>query len=152
MLSILRYLFEIAPKYSVIKDPKINGKFLIHDHKSIGRAGQHWDLRLGYDGVLKSYASKKIPDLINDETKKIIIFQQPDHDGSWFDFTGEISDGYGAGKVSIWDKGTFNIIKWTQNLITLDFAGKKIKGNYSFVLYKENQWLMFKSKDFENFI
>ena len=81
-----------------------------------------------------------------------MIFQQPDHDGSWFDFHGDIEDGYGAGKVSIWDKGTFDILKWSKNTITLDFAGEKLKGQYSFVLYKENEWLMFKSKSFEKFV
>jgi DNA ligase D-like protein (predicted 3'-phosphoesterase) len=150
MVSIVE-LFEIAPKYNININHAIDNRFLIHDHKAV-RAGQHWDLRLGYNGVLESFASKKIPDLIDDNVKRIIIFQQPQHDSSWFDFEGEISDGYGAGKVSIWDKGTFKVIKWTPTLITLDFAGKKIKGQYSFVLYKENQWLMFKSKSFERFI
>lgn len=144
-------LTESAPEYVITKNPRINGKFLIHEHRAL-KAGLHWDLRLGHDGVLKSFASKKIPDLIDDRTKKIIVFQQPDHDSEWFDFTGEISDGYGAGKVSVWDKGEFDEIKWTMKLITLNFKGKKIKGNYSFVLYKENEWLMFKSKDFERFI
>lgn len=123
----------------------VNNKFLIHEHYA-KKAGLHYDLRLGYDNTLKSFACRKISDLISGKVKKILLIQQPDHDPSWFDFEGEIEDGYGAGKVVIWDKGTFKIVQWKDKSITLIFSGSKLIGEYTLIKYlKPNQWLMFKS-------
>jgi len=144
MISLI-YLFESASEYSIKKDNKINNKFMIHKHYA-RKAGLHYDLRIGYEGVLKSFACRKIKELIDEEVKKISVFQQPDHGASWFDFEGEITDGYGAGKVQLWDKGRFKIIQWKPRVITLAFAGEKLKGEFSFILYKPpSQWLMFRS-------
>ncbi len=145
MKSIISFLFEKAPEYDVKKDLKINNKFLIHQHYA-DKAGLHYDLRLGYEGVLKSFACRKISGLIKGDVKKILLFKQPDHDASWFDFEGEIKDGYGAGRIYLWDKGTFRIIQWKDNVITLNFTGTKLNGEYTLLLYKPpDQWIMFKS-------
>lgn len=135
-------------------DNSINGQFIIHMHDA-KKAGLHFDIRLGHDGVLKSWATKKFLDLLSGESKKILTFEVPDHDASWFNFNGDIEDGYGAGKVSIWDKGTFHEITWEPNHITIIFNGTKLKGKFTFVLYKKetlidhkqgNKWLLLKSK------
>jgi DNA ligase D-like protein (predicted 3'-phosphoesterase) len=148
----LNQLFEVKePNYpDVHPDPKVNGIFVIQMHQA-NRAGLHYDIRLGHEDVLKSWASRKLPELIDDLTQKIMLFQTPDHDPSWKDFQGKIDDGYGAGYVHIWDKGTFKEIYWKKDHISVEFTGSKIKGKYTFVLYpdkksKETQWLFFKSK------
>ena len=147
MISILSLFENKSDNSNTKKDHKVNNKFIIHQHLA-KKAGLHYDIRLGHDGVLKSWVSRKLPDLINNKSKKIIAFETPDHDSSWFDFQGEITDGYGAGKVEIWDKGTFKLITWNEKQITVIFDGNKLKGNYTFILYKkdkEKQWLFFKS-------
>lgn len=141
-------IVEVAPEYDVKKDNSINNHFVIQQHQAL-RAGLHYDLRLGKDGVLKSWATRKIPELISNEVKKIILFKTPDHDASWAFFKGTIAEGYGKGKVKIWDKGTYREIYWSDDHITVEFNGSKIKGKFTFILYKagkESQWLMFKSK------
>ena len=139
----------IEPNYpDVTPNHKIDGKFLIHKHEA-KKAGLHYDLRLGHNGVLKSWACRKISDLIDDEAKRIMVFETPDHDSSWFNFEGEIEDGYGAGKVTVWDKGTFKETYWSKDHITVIFNGTKLKGKYTFILYQngtQKQWLFFKSK------
>lgn len=144
MLSVIE-LFEISPEHVVTPDSDINGKFLVHFHQA-RKAGDHFDIRLGKDGALVSWATKKLPELIEEETKKIMLFKQPNHDAAWFNFKGEITDGYGAGNVNIWDKGKYKILKWEKNIITVDFKGTKIKGVYTFLFYGEDKWLLFKSK------
>jgi len=140
----LTSLFEISPEHVVTPDPNINGKFLVHFHQA-RKAGDHWDIRLGHDGALVSWATKKLPELIDEDVKKIMLFKQPDHNPDWFDFRGEITDGYGAGNVNIYDKGKYDILKWEKNIITVDLKGTKMKGIYTFLFYGENQWLLFKS-------
>jgi DNA ligase D-like protein (predicted 3'-phosphoesterase) len=138
---------ESAPQYDVKKDPSIDGKFMIHQHHA-NRAGLHYDLRLGQNGVLLSWATRKLPELIDGEVARIMLFRQPDHDASWFNFHGEITDGYGAGKVQMWDKGTYEITKSTDIMRTVIFDGKKLKGKYTFLLYnkEKNEWLFFQSR------
>lgn len=124
---------------------RIKNKFLIHEHHA-DRAGLHYDIRLEKDCVLKSWACRKLPELLSGKTKKILIIQQPDHNPDWFDFQGTIEDGYGKGKIKIWDKGTINIIKWGNTNI-IEFNGMKINGTYVMINYlKPNQYLFFKKK------
>jgi len=56
---------------------------------------------------------------------------------------------YGAGKVKIWDKGTFKTMAKTKDKIEVSFKGKKLKGKYALVKFKragKKQWLFFKQK------
>lgn len=117
-------------------------RFIVHKHLA-DRAGLHYDLRLEKDGVLISWATRKLDDLVNNKIQKIMLFRQPDHDMDWIDWKGKIESGYGKGRVDIWDKGTYTTHRWTDKLITVTFNGKTLKGDYSFVRYK-NEWLFFK--------
>jgi len=120
-------------------------KFVIHEHYA-DRAGLHYDIRIEYNGVLKSWATKKAPELIEIPSKKIQLFQTPDHDfNEWIKFTGRISSGeYGAGTVKIWDTGNVKIYKWENKSKILDFNGKKIKGKYAIIQPKPKTFMMLK--------
>lgn len=119
-------------------------KFIIHEHHA-EKAGLHYDLRLERNGVLLSWATRKMPQLIAGELPRIMLFQQPDHQLSWFDFKGDIDDGYGKGKVLIWDKGVYDTLKWDDRHISVYFHGTKLNGKYSLLSYRNN-WLMFRHK------
>jgi DNA ligase D-like protein (predicted 3'-phosphoesterase) len=84
---------------------------------------------------------------------KRLAIQVEDHPLEYANFEGEIPKGnYGAGKVKIWDKGTYKLIEETKEKIEFTIFGKKLKGNY--VLIKTNygkdakskkrNWLFFK--------
>ncbi len=122
-------------------------KFEINEHHA-DRAGLHYDIRIEYDGVLKSWATKKLLDLLDIPSKKIQLFQTPDHDyNEWIKFTGRIPTGeYGAGTVIIFDSGSVKILKWTDKSKILVFNGKKINGKYAIIQPTENTYLMLKMK------
>lgn len=119
--------------------------FVIHKHYA---SHLHWDFRLEIKGVLKSWAIPKQPP----RTKKVkrLAIQVEDHPLEYSKFKGEIPEGhYGAGKVEIWDSGTYELIEKTKNKIMFELHGKKLKGKY--VLVKTNygskpekSWLWFK--------
>ena len=117
--------------------------FVVHEHHA---SHLHWDLRLEMDGVLKSWAVPKKPPL-RKGIKRLAV-QVTDHDLGYADFEGEIPEGsYGAGKVLIWDNGTYEADSVKDEKIVVHFNGKKLKGKYVLLRFKkagEKNWLFFK--------
>lgn len=119
--------------------------FVIHKHYA---SHLHWDLRLEIDGVLKSWAIPKEPP--KETGIKRLAIQVEDHPIEYAGFKGIIPEGqYGAGKVEIWDKGTYELKEKTKDKIEFILSGKKLHGN--FVLVKihygskpEKSWLFMK--------
>ena len=52
-------------------------------------------------------------------------------------FEGEIPKGnYGAGKVKIWDKGTFEIIENHEKKVVVNIQGARLKGKYCLIHFE----------------
>lgn len=119
--------------------------FIIHEHHA-DRAGLHYDLRIKKGNILKSWSTRKLPDLANGTLKRIQAFPTEDHEMDWYDFEGEIKEGYGKGKVYIWDKGSCIIEKWDEH-ITIIFKGNLLKGKHTFIPYVNNSFLLIKNKE-----
>jgi DNA ligase D-like protein (predicted 3'-phosphoesterase) len=94
----------------------------------------------------KSWALPKIPP--SRKGIKRLAIQVEDHPKSYANFEGEIIEGYGKGKVKIWDKGNFSLIKRTPKEIEFELQGKQLKGKYVLVNAKlsddKKNWLFIK--------
>ncbi len=119
----------------------------------------HYDLRLEYAGVLKSWAVPKGPSY--DPAEKRLAVQVEDHPIDYGGFEGIIEPGqYGAGTVMVWDRGTWTPLEDAERGLTtgrLKFRldGQKLKGIWNLVRLKgrkeedKENWLLIKSHDGE---
>lgn len=119
----------------------------------------HYDFRIEHNGVLLSWAVPKGPSL--DPSVKRLAMHVEDHPFEYGTFEGVIPEGYGAGIVMLWDRGT-----WTPEVADVDKAlakgdlkftldGFKLKGSWALVRtrgYGTNRddgrsWLLIKHRD-----
>ena len=123
-------------------------RFVIQHHLA---RRDHYDFRLEWNGTLKSWAVPKGPSF-NNQDKRLAVHVE-DHPLSYRNFEGIIPKGeYGGGTVMIFDEGFWEPLedpkKGFQNG-SLKFAlkGKRLKGKWSLIYFKENNWLLIKEKD-----
>lgn len=141
--------FTKTPEPSAIDFKKSYDKpiFVVQRHDA---RNLHYDFRLEMDGVLKSWAVPKEPP--KEAGTRRLAIETEDHPLAYADFEGEIPAGeYGAGKVEIWDRGTFELLKREEREIVVALEGEKLKGEYVLIRTKygkgEKGWLFFKRAD-----
>jgi len=163
-MSLVKYKqkrnFKISPEPLAGKNATKALSFVVQRHKA---SRLHYDFRLEMDGVLKSWAVPKGPSM-NPADKRLAMMVE-DHPYDYKDFKGVIPEGYGAGIVEIWDKGTYTGVDEKGKTVdekklkaalkagNLKFAlkGKKLRGELALVRLKNdekgNSWLLIKHRD-----
>ena len=117
-------------------------RFVVQEHRA---SHLHWDFRLELDGVLKSWAVPRGPP--EESGLRRLAVEVEDHPVDYISFEGTIPQGnYGAGSVKIWDKGTFRLKIRTDDMYEFWLNGKRLKGKYALVRFKQKNWLFFKTK------
>src|SRR5579862_924044 len=119
----------------------------------------HYDFRLGWRGVLKSWAVTKGPSYFTGD--KRLAVQVEDHPMEYGGFEGTIPKGqYGGGTVMIWDhgqwKGLGNVERdFEKGNLKFELSGTKLRGKWALVRMKKKaddrsdkpNWLLFKEND-----
>jgi bifunctional non-homologous end joining protein LigD len=102
-------------------------RFVIQEHSA---TRLHWDLRLEHDGVLLSWAVPNGIPYDPKENRKAVHTE--DHPLEYLDFHGEIPKGnYGAGTMTIWDRGTYEPEKIRDDEAIVVFHGERVQGRYA---------------------
>src|SRR5476649_2775787 len=117
-------------------------RFVIQKHDA---TRLHYDLRLEFDGVFKSWAVTKGPSL--DPHDKRLAVETEDHPLDYGDFEGTIpKNQYGGGTVQMWDRGYWEVEggKTPQDALKKgDFKftlhGNKLKGSWALVRMRRRE-------------
>lgn len=125
-------------------------RFVVHHHLA---RKDHFDVRLEYNGVLLSWAVPKGPSY--KKTDKRLAIMVEDHPLSYRNFEGTIPKGeYGAGTVMIFDDGYYESINnfntgLKKGILKFILKGKRLKGLWSLIRFKEeeNLWILIKDED-----
>jgi bifunctional non-homologous end joining protein LigD len=146
--------FVQTPEPAPDTAPASGNRFVVQRHHA---RRLHYDLRLEIGGALKSWAVPQGPTL--DPRIKRLAIQVEDHPIEYGNFEGTIPQGnYGAGTVTIWDRGTFDLLgedSTEKQLERGDFKfqlhGQKLMGSFALVRMTKstkNEWLLLKKPDF----
>ncbi len=114
-------------------------RFVIQQHDA---TRLHWDLRLERDGVLASWALPRgLPWSPGDNRMAV---HTEDHPLEYLTFHGAIPTGqYGAGAMTIWDRGSYEVHTFTDDKVTVTLHGSRVEGTYAlFPLGRERDWMI----------
>jgi bifunctional non-homologous end joining protein LigD len=155
-------VYKSKRNFSITSEPAEGGvaagegehSFVIQKHWA---SRLHYDFRLELDGTMKSWAVPKGPSY--DTRDKRMAVHVEDHPISYNEFEGTIPEKqYGAGKVIIWDKGTWEPLEdprkgFEKGSLKFEMHGHKMHGKWALVRIKgkgdekQEPWLLIKEKD-----
>jgi bifunctional non-homologous end joining protein LigD len=134
--------------------PSKRRRFVIQKHDA---SRLHYDLRLEFDGVFKSWAVTKGPSL--DPRDKRLAVEVEDHPLDYGDFEGTIPKGqYGGGTVQLWDRGYWESDDpeggYKRGDLKFTLYGEKLRGSWVLVRMRKDRsggkrtnWLLIKHRD-----
>jgi bifunctional non-homologous end joining protein LigD len=115
-----------------------SGRFVVQEHDA---TNLHWDLRLEHEGVAVSWALPKGVPQHPDENR--LAVHTEDHPLKYLEWEGEIPKGeYGAGTMSIWDRGSYEAEKFRDDEVILTFAGERVSGRYALFQTEGKNWMI----------
>jgi bifunctional non-homologous end joining protein LigD len=142
------------PSGDVKVAPSKRRRFVIQKHAA---TRLHYDLRLEFDGVFKSWAVTRGPSL--DPHDKRLAVEVEDHPLDYGDFEGVIPQGeYGGGTVIVWDDGSWvphgddPAAALARGALSFELNGERLKGGWALVRLRRGDgknWLLVKEKDAE---
>jgi bifunctional non-homologous end joining protein LigD len=134
--------------------PSKRWRFVIQKHAA---TRLHYDLRLEFDGVFKSWAVTRGPSL--DPHDKRLAVEVEDHPLDYGDFEGTIPKGeYGGGTVQLWDRGYWESDDpdrgFKKGDLKFTLHGDKLHGSWVLVRMRHDRdggkrinWLLIKHRD-----
>jgi bifunctional non-homologous end joining protein LigD len=142
------------PSGDVKVAPAKQRRFVIQKHDA---TRLHYDLRLEFDGVFKSWAVTRGPSL--DPHDKRLAVEVEDHPLDYGDFEGTIPESqYGGGTVMLWDRGFWESDDpergFRKGDLKFTLHGDKLHGSWVLVRMKGDRyggkrtnWLLIKHRD-----
>jgi bifunctional non-homologous end joining protein LigD len=108
----------------------------------------HFDLRLEFGGMLRSWAVPKGPSL--DPGVKRLAMEVADHSLAAGEFEGvHRGQARGSGAVIVWDEGEFEAVREEPDHIVVTLHGHKLHGGFALTRTGGTRWVLVKMVDDE---
>lgn len=114
--------------------------FTLHSHYRKSQHREHWDLRIRNPSkrTVWSFAIPKSKFPTHGE--KLLLIKTPDHPLSSMDLEGTLKNS--GDEMKIIDRGECILVKNTDTQMMIVFHGETIKGLYSFIKIRNDNWLL----------
>ena len=137
--------FEGTPEPAGGAPTAEGNSFVIQKHDA---TRLHYDLRLEREGVMPSWAVPRGLPFVKADRR--LAVHTEDHPIEYAQFEGNIPKGhYGAGEVVIWDRGTYDLLEWTDKKVSFRLHGERHRGEFHLINTGRpgpNDWLVLLSK------
>jgi bifunctional non-homologous end joining protein LigD len=122
-----------------VAEPVDVRRFVIQQHDA---TRLHWDLRLEHEGVLRSWALPRGIPWSPQENRLAVATE--DHSLDFLEYEGDGADpGYGTGRMTNWDTGTFEAHKFEDDKVVVTLRGKRVSGRFAlFSMRGGRDWLI----------
>lgn len=114
-------------------------RFVVHEHYA---TTHHFDLRLEGNGTLWSWAVPK--GLPTDTKRNRLAVRVGDHDLDHIDFVDPtpVEGVPGAVAKSIWDTGTYEVVRADSKKLVVDVAGSRVVERYALIHTGGDDWII----------
>ena len=118
-------------------------RFVVQQHDA---TRLHFDLRLQFGNVLRSWAVPRGPSL--DPAVRRLAVQVEDHSMESGEFEGvHAGQVRGTGAVIIWDEGSFEVRREEPEHLSFVLDGSKLEGRFGLTRTGGRQWILVKAVD-----
>jgi hypothetical protein len=118
-----------------------NFEYVLHKHDAI-RAQTHYDLRLGDPKNKKGLSWVLKNGLPKNPGDRVLAIRTVDHVIPYFDFSGKIKSGYGAGKVDIADRAKVEVLESRPDFVRFTTLHNKFPREYFLKQLNGKEWVM----------
>lgn len=134
--------FDVTSEPSGAEPTDTQPSFVVQQHDA-QRAGLHYDFRLAYEGVLKSWAVPHLPEILSGAKDQVLAIEVEDHPVEYGSFEGSIPAGqYGGGQVKIWDTGNYETVAQDDDHWKFNLQGSRLQGTFALIRTAGKRWLM----------
>lgn len=115
-------------------------RFVIHEHYA---TNHHFDLRLERDGTLWSWALPK--GMPTDPGRNRLAVRVEDHHLDHIDYEDQApvrAGPPGAVKKSIWDTGTYELVRETSTKLVVELKGERLRQRFAIFQTGGTQWII----------
>jgi len=144
----LRTSGEPVPKTLEKQPSRGYGIIAVQMHKA-HRAGEHYDLRIEDEGVLKSWVVRHFPQFVSGEKDRVFAIQVEDHPIEYVTEMPEkfeIKSGYGAGWVVLFDRGVYKTVKKEPKKWVFEVDMKNAKETWYLFNIDKDKWILGRKK------
>ena len=118
--------------------------FTVQNHDQQHSKGRsHLDIRILSPSKKVAWSWALPKNRFPEDQERMLIIKVQSHPAWYMNFEGSLKNG---DKVSLFDKGKVDILKYNDHMLYLKFNGEKIKGMYYFIHLHKDNWIILKGK------